>query len=93
MKQILIKPVVTEKSANNIEDLKFTFLIDEDANKIEVKREVETLYGVNVSSVNVSKLPSKKRQRGRVVGKTKSKKKAIITLSDDTNAEKLKELF
>lgn len=93
MKQIIKKPVVTEKSANQIESSKFTFLVEEDANKVEIKKEIETLYDVNVKSVNISKLPSKKRARGRVVGHTKAKKKAIITLLDDKNIDNLKELF
>jgi large subunit ribosomal protein L23 len=93
MKQILIKPVVTEKTAQGILLKKFTFLVEENSNKIEIKAEIESIYGVNIKTVNISRLPSKKRARGRIVGHTKPKKKAIVTLSDEKNIEKLKELF
>lgn len=93
MKHIIKKPVITEKSANQIENSKFTFLVHEDANKVEIKQEIQELYDVNIKSVNISRLPSKKRSRGRIVGKTKPKKKAIVTLLDNKNIDKLKELF
>lgn len=82
---ILIKPVVTEKMTSHGEEMnRFGFIVDKRANKIQVKKAVEELYGVTVASVNTMTYPGKKKSRytrtGIVHGKTKSYKKAIVTL-------------
>ncbi|MCB9283665.1 MAG: 50S ribosomal protein L23 [Lewinellaceae bacterium] len=85
-KQILIKPLITEKSNRLSEGLtQYTFMVDKGANKIEIKNAVEKLYSVNVESVNTVVMPGKVKLRntktGVVRGRKPSYKKAIVTLS------------
>ena len=84
---ILLKPIVTEKMTTLGEDLnRYGFLVHKDANKIQIKKAVEKMYGVSVESVNTMRYGGKKKSRytksGIVTGKTKSYKKAIITLAE-----------
>ena len=84
---ILIKPVVTEKMTHQGETLnRYGFIVDKRANKIQIKKAVEDLYGVTVESVNTMRYGGKKRSRytrsGILEGKTKSYKKAIVTLAE-----------
>ena len=84
---ILLKPIVTEKMTAQGEDMnRFGFVVDRKANKIQIKKAVEELYGVNVVSVNTMVYPGKSKSRytrtGIINGKTKSFKKAIITLAE-----------
>jgi large subunit ribosomal protein L23 len=84
---ILIKPIVTEKMTTLGEDLnRYGFLVHEDANKIQIKQAVEKMYGVSVESVNTMRYGGKMKSRftksGIISGKTKSYKKAIITLAE-----------
>ncbi|MEL6273550.1 MAG: 50S ribosomal protein L23 [Bacteroidota bacterium] len=86
-KQILIKPVVSEK-AEILSDsqTQYTFIVAKDANKIEVRNAVEERYGVTVESVNTLNMPSKTKNRttksGIIRGRVPAFKKAIITLSE-----------
>ena len=84
---ILIKPIVTEKMTTLGEDMnKYGFLVHKDANKIQIKQAVEKMYGVSVESVNTMRYGGKMKSRftksGVITGKTKSYKKAIITLAE-----------
>jgi len=84
---ILIKPVVTEKMTHQGETLnRYGFIVDKRANKIQIKKAVEDLYGVTVESVNTMRYGGKKRNRysrsGITEGKTASYKKAIVTLAE-----------
>jgi large subunit ribosomal protein L23 len=84
---ILIKPVVTEKMTQQGETLnRYGFIVDKKANKIEIKKAVEELYGVTVESVNTMRYGGKRRSRytrtGIIQGKTNSYKKAIVTLAE-----------
>ena len=84
---ILLKPIVTEKMTTLGEDLnRFGFLVHKDANKIQIKQAVEKMYGVTVESVNTMRYGGKSKSRftksGVITGKTKSFKKAIITLAE-----------
>jgi large subunit ribosomal protein L23 len=84
---ILIKPIVTEKMNTLGEDLnRYGFLVHKDANKIQIKQAVEKMYGVSVESVNTMRYGGKMKSRftksGIISGKTKSYKKAIITLAE-----------
>lgn len=80
--QILVKPVVTEKTAREGEQGKYTFVVNGLANKIEIGKAVEALYGVKVVSVSVRQTPKKTRLigRGREITKRASAKKATVTL-------------
>ena len=84
---ILIKPVITEKMTAEAESLnRFGFVVDRSANKIEIKKAVEDSYDVTVESVRTMVCIGKKRTRGTksgfISGRTKTYKKAIVTLSE-----------
>ena len=84
---ILIKPIVTEKMTDQSEKLNaYGFIVDNKANKIQIKKAVEDLYGVTVERVNTMRYGGKVRSRytksGVLRGKTNSYKKAIVTLAE-----------
>ncbi len=84
---ILIKPIVTEKMTEKQETLnQYGFLVNKKANKIEIKKAIESLYNVTVESVNTMIYAGKRRQRhtksGVVKGSTNTTKKAIVSLVD-----------
>lgn len=81
---IIIKPIITEESMKGAADRKYTFQVAKDANKIEIAKAVEELFGVKVSKVNTISVNGKFRRQGRVGGYTASSKKAIITLTADS---------
>ncbi len=78
--EVLIKPVVTEKTTNLMEENKYTFEVDKNANKIEIKHAVEAIFKVNVVDVKTLIVKGKPKRMGKYVGKTSSWKKAIVTL-------------
>jgi len=84
---ILIKPVITEKMSRQGEDFnRYGFVVPRDVNKVEIKKAVEEMYGVTVSSVNTMVTPGKSKsrhtKRGVVEGSTSTIKKAVVTLID-----------
>jgi large subunit ribosomal protein L23 len=83
---IILKPVITEKSMDELQAGKYTFKVATDANKTEIKKAVEQLFNVKVAKVNTLNCNGKTKRVGRYVGKTSDWKKAIITLTEDSNA-------
>jgi large subunit ribosomal protein L23 len=81
---IILKPVITERSMDNLQAGKYTFKVAKDANKSEIKKAVETLFGVEVAKVNTISVKGKVKRVGRYVGTTSSWKKAIVTLTADS---------
>lgn len=82
---VILKPVVTEKSMNAMSDKKYTFLVHTEANKIQIKEAVEKMFpGTKVSSVNTMNLEGKTKRRGMTFGKTAKTKKAIVQLTADS---------
>ena len=82
---VVLRPVITEKSMNMMADKKYTFYVNPQATKTQVKDAVEKLFaGTKVVSVNTMNLDGKKRRRGMVEGRTAKKKKAVVTLSADS---------
>lgn len=82
---IIKKPVVSEKSMNQMVNKKYTFIVHKDATKIQIKDAVEKVFeGTKVEKVNTSNYDGKVRRRGYTVGKTNSYKKAIVTLTEDS---------
>ena len=86
-KQILIKPLITEKADLLSENLnQYTFIVDKKANKIEIKKAIEKMYSVEVDSVNTMIMPAKVRNRntrsGVIRGTVSGYKKAIVKLAD-----------
>ena len=83
---IILRPVITENSMDGIADRKYTFEVAKDANKIEIAKAVEELFGVKVSKVNTINVDGKLRRYGRFEGYTASRNKAIVTLTEDSKA-------
>jgi len=86
--EILIKPLVTEKLTNLGEKLsRYGFIVNRDANKIDIKKAVEEMYGVTVSSINTANYHGKKKSRftkaGLLSGRANHYKKAYVTLAGD----------
>lgn len=82
---VILKPVITEKSMAGMSEKKYTFLVHPEANKSMIKEAVEKMFeGTKVKSVNTMNLDGKNRRRGMVVGKTAKKKKAIVQLTEDS---------
>ncbi len=84
---ILIKPLITEKTEYLSEELgKYTFVVDQKANKIEIKKAVEDMYSVNVERVNTMIMPAKAMTRntrsGLLRGRKPAYKKAVVTLAE-----------
>ncbi len=82
---IIFKPIMTEEAMKMFADKKYCFYVHPDANKVQVKEAIEKLFdGVKVKRVNIMNLKGKIRRRGRIVGKTNKRKKAIIFLSGES---------
>ncbi len=83
-RDILLAPVVSEKSYGLLDEGKYTFLVRPDANKTEIRQAVESVFGVKVSSVNTINRHGKKRRTRVGTGKRKVTKRAVVTLKDGT---------
>ena len=82
---VILKPIVTEKSMNAMGEKKYTFMIHPEANKSQIKEAVEKMFeGIKVKSVNTMNMDGKNKRRGMVVGKTAKSKKAIVALTEDS---------
>lgn len=79
---VVIRPIITEKSMSGLTDKRYTFEVAKDANKIEIKSAVEELFGVDVKKVNTLNVRAKNKRQGVHAGRTRSWKKAIVTLSE-----------
>lgn len=85
---VLIKPVLTEKSMTlTAEQNKYTFDVDVNANKTEVKQAVEAMFDVKVEKVNIMNVKPKKKRMGRYEGKTKRRRKAIVKLAEGSTID------
>ncbi|OQY05385.1 MAG: 50S ribosomal protein L23 [Desulfobacteraceae bacterium 4572_123] len=79
--EIIKRPLITEKTTIQKEEHnKFTFEVDGSANRVEIKRAVEKIFNVRVASVRTMQVQGKVKRRGRILGKRKNWKKAIVTL-------------
>ena len=82
---VILKPVVTEKSMNAMAEKKYTFLVNPEANKSMIKEAVEKMFeGAKVESVNTMNNDGKNKRRGMIYGKTAKTKKAIVKLTADS---------
>ena len=81
--EIIIKPIVTERSSMDLQEGKYTFKVNKKATKVEIAKAVEKLFGVKVLSVNTISVKGKEKRVGAHVGMTSDWKKAIVTI--DTN--------
>ncbi len=85
---VIIKPVLTEKSYADIASKKYTFIVKKTATKPEIKKAVEAIFGVKVEKVNTTNVQGKEKSqdRGRTHGFTPSYKKAYVTLKQDSKS-------
>ena len=82
---VILKPIVTEKSMNAMGEKKYTFLVHPEANKSQIKEAVEKMFnGTKVKSVNTMNLDGKSKRRGMTFGKTAKTKKAVVALTEDS---------
>ena len=82
---VILKPVITEKSMEVMGEKKYTFLVHPEANKAQIKEAVEKMFdGVKVAKVNTMNCDGKKKRRGMVIGKTAKTKKAIVQLTAES---------
>lgn len=79
---VILKPVISERSMDDAAVKKYTFKVATNANKTEIKAAVEEAFGVEVIRVNTMNIDGKVKRQGKYVGKTASYKKAIVTLSE-----------
>ena len=84
---IIIAPVITEKSAAAAEKNVYTFKVAAEANKTEIKKAIESAFGVKVEKVNTLNTKPKSKRVGRYTGMTRNYKKAIVTLKDGEKIE------
>ncbi|MCR5636488.1 MAG: 50S ribosomal protein L23 [Clostridiales bacterium] len=83
---IIIRPIITEKSMSGIADKKYTFEVAKDAGKIEIAKAVEEVFNVKVAKVTTVNVRGQMRRRGRTSGYTRSWKKAYVTLTPDSKS-------
>lgn len=84
---IIIAPVITEKSMASRQENVYVFKVAKDATKTDIKKAVEEAFKVTVKNVNTLNTKSKRRRVGRYAGKTKTYKKAIVTLAEGSSIE------
>jgi large subunit ribosomal protein L23 len=82
---VIVRPLLTEKSTEQLDQLgAYTFVVDKDANKVEIKQAVETLFNVKVRDVRTMQYRGKERRVGRHTGRRAAWKKAVVTLREGT---------
>lgn len=81
---IIIRPIISEQSMDQLAEKKYTFEVKKSANKIEIKKAVEEIFGVKVESVNTLNMMGKMKRMGRYEGRRASWKKAIVKLTADS---------
>ncbi|SDW90407.1 LSU ribosomal protein L23P [Marininema mesophilum] len=83
-RDIIRRPLVTEKTTDLMEQNKYAFEVDLRANKSEIKRAIESIFGVKVDQVNTLRVKGKPKRFGRHTGRTSDRKKAIVKLTEDS---------
>jgi large subunit ribosomal protein L23 len=81
---IIIRPVITERSMEKAGDKIYAFEVARDSNKIEIREAVETIFGVSVKSVNTMNVQGKKKRMGVHIGRRPARKKAIVRLTGES---------
>ena len=85
-RSVILRPLLTEKSYATIKDKKYTFVVAKDANKTEIKLEIERRFDVQVEKVNTLNCHGKLKRMGRTQGYTSDYKKAVVTLKKDSKS-------
>lgn len=86
-RDVIKRPIISEKTMRLLEENKYTFRVDSNANKIEIKNAVENLFDVDVLRVTTMNVKGKLKRVGRYQGRTSNWKKAIVTLKDGDKIE------
>jgi len=81
-RDVIKRPLVTEKATELMQQGKYVFEVDRSANKTQIKRAVEAIFNVKVVKVNTIRMQGKLRRQGRWIGRTPDRKKAIVTLQE-----------
>ncbi|MTI48335.1 50S ribosomal protein L23 [Sporosalibacterium faouarense] len=81
---IIIKPIITEQSMDDMAEGKYTFVVDKRSNKTEIKNALEQIFGVKVDKVNTMNMKGKMKRMGVHLGKRPDWKKAIVKLAEDS---------
>lgn len=81
---IIIRPVISERSMDIAAEKKYTFKVAKNANKTQVKNAIEEIFGVKVEKVNIMNVKGRAKRVGRYTGRTSDIKKAIVTLTEDS---------
>jgi large subunit ribosomal protein L23 len=81
---IILRPVITERSMERAGDKVYTFEVARDANKIEIREALETIFGVNVKAVNTMNVQGKEKRMGVHIGRRSARKKAIVRLTPES---------
>ena len=88
-RDIILRPVITEKSADLMDSKKYTFDVALTATKLQVRDAIEEIFDVKVKSVNIMNVRGKEKRVGRYTGKTARRRKAIVALTEDSNDIKI----
>ena len=83
---IIIKPILSEKSYAGIKDKKYSFVVKKDANKTQIKLAIEEIFGVVVEKVNTANVHGKLKRQGKYEGYTSDYKKAVVQLKEDSKS-------
>ncbi|MDP4095949.1 50S ribosomal protein L23 [Paenibacillus sp. P96] len=83
-RDIIKRPIITERTAEMMNDLKYVFEVDIRSNKVEIKKAIEAIFNVKVANVNTLRVPAKPKRYGRYSGYTSEWKKAFVTLAKDS---------
>ena len=86
--EIIVKPIITEKSSMDLQEGKYTFKVNKKATKVDIKRACEKLFDVKVIKVNTISVKGKEKRVGRSAGMTSDWKKAIVTIDTNPNDQK-----
>ena len=81
---VVLRPIITENSMDMAAEKKYAFKVAQDANKTEVRKAIEEIFGVDVKKVNVMNFNGKLKRMGRTQGRTAAYKKAIVTLTENS---------
>lgn len=81
---IIIRPVISERSMDITADKKYTFKVAKNSNRTQVKNAIEEIFGVKVEKVNLMNVKGRKKRVGKHIGRTSDIKKAIVTLTKDS---------
>jgi large subunit ribosomal protein L23 len=87
MRDVILRPVISEKSYEMLDENKYTFIVDPRANKTHIRQAVEQIFGVKVLNVNTMNRQGKRKRRGVVVGKRPDTKRAIVTVAPGDRIE------